>query len=210
MIIKLLAFVVLFHLTSLVAIAETKTKTTSDLEKRIKTLEEEVEKLDVKIGILSERSNLLAERTQISFLNANYLRTGMTLIFPRGSTFSFPTDTGLGVFVGGGHYFGRSHVVDGSFDWDLYPALTLRYRYEWRNTNATLNMGPIIGVKAKLSNQKPLDKYLDSREELKAIYGVVGLGAGFPLGLSLVQTEILAFFNQQLFINASLGIHFFL
>jgi hypothetical protein len=65
-------------------------------------------------------------------------------------------------------------------------------------------------LKAKLSDQKPLDKYLDPREELKSVYGVVGIGAGFPLGLSLVQSEILAFFNQQLFINASLGIHFFL
>jgi len=200
---KLLILLVLLQVSPWAAFAET-------VEKRIKRLEEEVEKLDLKIGLLTERSNLLAERTQISFLNASYIKTGLTLLFPRGANFSYSTDTGLGVFVGGGHYFGRNHVLDGSFDWDLYPALTLRYRYEWRNKNETLNIGPVIGLKAKLSDQKPLDKYLDPREELKSIYGVVGIGAGFPLGLSLVQTEILAFFNQQLFINASLGIHFFL
>lgn len=179
-------------------------------EQRLKALEEAVEKLDVKLGLLSEKSNVIAGRTVISYLDAFYIRTGLNLLFPRGSTFSFPTDTGLGVHFGAGKYWGRHHVVDAGFDWDLYPALSVRYRYEWRNNQATVNLGPVIGFKARIARQRPLDNYLDSREELKPIYGVAGLSAGFPLGLSVMQTEVLAFFNHQLFIVASLGLHFFL
>jgi hypothetical protein len=182
----------------------------SQLEDRIRALEEAVEKLDVRLGLLNERSNVIAGRTQISYLDATYVKTGFHVLFPRGSTFNFSTDTGLGVFAGVGHYFGRNHVVDISLDWDLFPAATVQYRYEWRNTNQTINIGPIVGVKTKLATQRPLDNYLDARENLKSIYGVVGVGAGLPVGLSLVQTEILAYFNRQLFIVASLGLHFFL
>jgi hypothetical protein len=180
------------------------------IEDRIRALEEAVEKLDVRLGLLNERSNVIAGRTQISYLDATYVKTGFHVLFPRGSTFNYPTDTGLGVFAGVGHYFGRNHVVDVSLDWDLFPAATVQYRYEWRNKDQTINIGPIVGVKTKLATQRPLDNYLDARENLKSIYGVVGVGAGFPVGLSLVQTEILAYFNRQLFIVGSLGLHFFL
>lgn len=182
----------------------------AQIEERLRALEEAVEKLDVRLGLLNERSNIIAGRTQISYLDATYVKTGFHALFPRGSTFSFPTDTGLGVFAGVGHYFGRNHAVDVSLDWDLYPAVTLQYRYEWRNKDQTINIGPIVGVKTKLATQRPLDNYLDARENLKSIYGVAGVGAGFPVGLSLVQTEILAYFNRQLFIVGSLGLHFFL
>lgn len=187
-----------------------KQKSDVSVEQRIRSLEEAVEKLDLRLGVLSEKSNLIAGRTVISYLDAVYLRTGLNLLFPRRSTFSFPTDTGLGMYVGAGKYFGRNHVLDGGLDWDFYPAVSLRYRYEWRNQQGTVNVGPVAGLKVRLAQQRPLDNYLDSREELKAVYGVVGISAGFPLGLSVLQSEVLAFFNQQLFVVASMGLHFFL
>lgn len=180
------------------------------LEERVRTLEDAVDKLDLQLGLLNERSNVIAGRTLVSYLDTTYLQTGLHLLFPRGSSFSYSTDTGLGVFAGVGHYFGRNHVVDLSFDWDLYPAATIQYRYEWRNKNQTINFGPILGAKFKLASQRPLDSYIDAREDLKSIYGIAGVGAGLPIGFSVVQTEILAFFNRQLFIVASLGLHFFL
>jgi len=182
----------------------------SKLEERVRSLEEAVEKLDVQLGLLNERTQVIAGRTLISYLDATYIRTGFHVLFPRGSTFNYATDTGLGVFAGAGRYFGRNHGVDFTLDWDLYPSANLHYRYEWRNKNQTINIGPIVGAKIKISNQRPLDNYLDAKEELKSIYGIVGVGAGFPVGLSLVQTEILAVFNRQLFIVGSLGLHFFL
>jgi len=182
----------------------------ANIENRIRSLEEAVEKLDVRLGLLSERSNLIAGRTLVSYLDATYLQTGVHLLFPRGSSFSYSTDTGLGIYAGLGRYFGRNHAVDVNLDWDFFPAATVQYRYEWRNQNQTINLGPIVGVKLKLANQKPLDNYLDSREDLKSIYGVVGVGAGLPVGVSIVQTQILAFFNKQLFVVASLGLNFFL
>lgn len=179
------------------------------LEKRVRALEESIEKLEIQIGMLNERSNLIAGRTLISFLDSWYLRTGLLLLFPKSSTFNLRTDTGLGIFMGAGKYLGRNHVVDGAVDWDIYPSATVRYRYEWRNKNQTLNLGPIIGVKTRIARQNPLDNFFDPSENLKSIYGIVGLGAGFPVGLTIVQTEVLGYFNRQFFVVASLGIHFF-
>lgn len=181
----------------------------SKLEKRVKLLEETVEKLEVQVGVLNERSNLIAGRTQISFLDAWYLRTGLLLLFPKSSTFSLRTDTGLGIFMGAGRYLGRNHVVDGGLDWDLYPSATLRYRYEWRNKNQTVNLAPILGIKTRIARQNPLDNFYDPAENLKGVYGIVGIGAGFPVGLTIVQAEVLTYLNRQFFVVASLGIHFF-
>jgi len=181
----------------------------SPLEKRVRLLEENVEKLEVQVGMLTERSNLIAGRTLISFLDAWYLRTGLLLLFPKASTFKLRTDTGLGIYMGGGKYFGRNHVVDGGLDWDVFPSLTVRYRYEWRNKNQTLNLGPIVGLKTRIARQNPLDNFFDPSEQLNSVYGIAGIGAGFPVGLSIVQTEVLAYFNKQFFIVASLGLNFF-
>lgn len=181
----------------------------SKLEKRVKVLEESMEKLEIQLGMLNERSNLIAGRTLISFLDSWYLRTGLLLLFPKSSTFKLRSDTGLGIFMGAGKYFGRNHILDGGLDWDVYPSATVRYRYEWRNKNQTLNLGPIVGVKARIARQNPLDNFFDPAENLQGTYGVVGLGAGFPVGLTIVQTEVLGYFNRQFFVVASLGIHFF-
>ena len=183
--------------------------TDAPLENRVRALEESVEKLELQVGILNKRSELLAERTQISFLDSWHLRTGLTLIFPKASTFNFRTDTGLGIYLGAGRYIGRNHVVDGGLEWDLYPSAILRYRYEWRNKSQTLNLGPIIGVKTRVVRKKPLDNFFDPSEDLQSTYGVLGLGAGFPVGLTIVQSEVLGYFNKHFFVVASLGIHFF-
>jgi len=192
---------VFFSLTALAA---------DPLTERVKKLEEDLEKLDLKVGLLEEKSQIIASRTQISYSNAWYLRTGLNLLFPRSSTFTYSTDTGLGLFVGGGKYLNKNLVLDSSFDWNLYPALSLRVRYEWRNEKQTLNLGPVFGMKVRLAKQRPLDNFIDSKEELQGFMALGGVGAGFPLGLSIVQTEILAELNKQLVISASLGIHFFL
>lgn len=198
------AFLFLFYfLFSVVGSAQS-------LDERVKKIEADLEKLDFKVGLLEEKSQVIAGRTQIAYTNAWYFRTGLNLLFPRGSTFTYATDTGLGVFVGAGKYLERNFVFDSTFDWNLYPALSVRFRYEWKNEKQTLNMGPILGMKLRLSKQRPLDNFIDSREELRGILLQGGLGAGFPLGLSVVQTEILAEFNRQFFVVASLGLHFFL
>lgn len=180
------------------------------LDERVKKIEEDLEKLDFKVGLLEEKSQVIAGKTQIAYTNAWYFRTGLNLLFPRGSTFTYATDTGLGVFVGVGKYLERNFVFDSTFDWNLYPAISLRFRYEWKNEKQTLNLGPVLGMKLRLAKQRPLDNFIDSREELRGILLQGGLGAGFPLGLSVVQTELLAEFNRQFFVVASLGIHFFL
>jgi len=180
------------------------------LEDRVKKLEEDFEKLDFKVGLLEEKSQLIAGRTQIAYTNAWYVRTGLNLLFPRGSTFTYPVDTGLGVFVGIGKYLERNIVFDSTLDWNVYPAIAFRFRYEWKNEKQTFNIGPLLGMKLRLADQRPLDNFINPKEELRGVFLQGGLGAGFPLGLSVVQTEILAEFNQKFFIVASLGLHFFL
>lgn len=182
----------------------------ADMEKRLQRLETELEKLDTRVAILSERSNLMIQRTTLSFLNTTYYKAGLSLLFPRARTFNYTTDTGLGVFVGAGRYFGRNHVVDLSLDWDLYPGASFRYRYEWRGNTSNVTFSPVLGVKAKLLNAKPLDKFLDSNEELQSLFGIAGVAIAIPTGLSVIHTEIAAFLNRQVVISASLGVHLFL
>lgn len=177
---------------------------------KIKALEEKMKNLEKKIEILSERSSLLVDKNIGTYQDRSYFRTGLNLIFPRGSTFSYSTDTGIGVYAGFGHYLKENHIVEAGLDWDLYPALNLRYRWEWQNKSNTLHLGPVVGVKFRLAHQKPLDNYLDSREDLQGAYGIFGFSAGHPLGFSMVQTEVLAFFNRQFFVVASFGLHFFI
>ncbi|MFM8270348.1 MAG: hypothetical protein ACKN9V_09195, partial [Pseudomonadota bacterium] len=191
------SLVSLFLLISTEGFGATENSSVS-VEDRIHALEETVEKLDVQVGLLKERTKILAGRTLISYLNTTYLQTEFHLLFPRGPTFTYPTDTGLGVCVGLGHYFLRNHAAEFNLDWNLYPAANALYRYEWRNRKNTINLGPIVGLKLKLGSQKPLDKYLDPREDLKSVYGIVGLGVGLPVGFSILQTQLLAFFNQHL------------
>lgn len=174
------------------------------------SVEKKLDDLDVRLGILEEKSKLMAGRTQVSYLDAWFLRTGLDLIFPRASTFNYRTDTGLGIFVGIGKYMGRKFSVDTAFDWNLYPAVSFRIRYEWHNQRQTLNLGPLIGVKFRVADRRPLDNFMSPDEDLKGTLFKLGVGAGFPLGLSIVQSELFAEFNQQLYIVASLGLHFFL
>lgn len=199
--------------TRLKAIEETDEDLDGEIEElgvRLKKIEDSFSDLNKKLDVLGERANMLAARTMGNYKGATYVRLGMTVLFPRASTFNLKTDTGLGVFAGVGKYFEEQHLGEAGINWDFYPALTVRYRFEWRNKSNTLNLGPILGVQLKLLNRDPLDKYLDPAEELKSIYGVIGIAAGHPIGLSLLQTELLAYFNQQFVIVGSVGLHYVL
>lgn len=182
----------------------------SNVDERLNRIEESIEKLDARVAILSERSQLMIQRTTLGYLNKTYFKAGLSLLFPRARTFQYTTDTGLGVFLGAGRYFGRNHVVDASLDWDLYPGASLRYRYEWRGINSNVTFGPIIGLKARLFDAKPLDKFLDANEDLQTVFGIAGIAIAVPTGLSVIHTEVTAFVNRQVVITASIGVHLFL
>lgn len=192
---------------------EESVKNTKEHEKfgeQITNLEERLTDVEKKIEVLGERENLLVARTMGIYKGSYYVRTGATVLFPRSSTFSKKTDTGLGVLVGIGKYVEEQHVAEAGINWELYPALALRYRFEWRNKSNTLNLGPILGFQVRLLDRDPLDKYLDPNEELKSVYGIIGIAAGHPIGLSILQTEVLAYFNQQFIVVGSVALHYVL
>lgn len=180
------------------------------LKQKVDTLETQVEQLEAEMDVVREQHKYLVHRDTLGFLDQTYLKAGGTLISPRARSFAFRTDTGLGAFVGVGQYFGRNHVGDFAFEWDLYPSLSLRYRYEFHVDTPNVTWGPVVGLKMRMAEIKPFDNFLDRPQDLKSAYGMLGLILGFPMGRSLVATEFLYLFNQQAFFFLNIGLHFFM
>ena len=177
---------------------------------RLDRLEKAVDQLDVKLGLLSERSNLMIQKTMIAFPKSTYLIGSLSLLLPRQRSFSYATDMGLGISVGVGHYFDKHHVVQGNLDWDLYPGFSARYRYEWRGSSSNVSFGPVVGVKTRLFAGRPMDNFLDSREDVDKFFGILGGFVSLPVGLSILHTELALFLNKQVVITATVGLQLFL
>lgn len=185
-------------------------ETGDTLASRLDELEASVEKLQAELEILKAQSRLVIQRTNVSFLDRFYFRAGLALVLPRSRTFGFRTDTGLGAYVGVGHYLGRNHVVDLGAEWDIYPSLSLRYRFELHGDSPALTWGPVLGVKVRALDARPWDNFLDRPEELKSSYAFFGAILGLPVGRSQLTIEFLYLYNQQalFFTNAGLQLFF--
>lgn len=181
----------------------------NDLKRRVEELEHVVEQLDANIDVLKEQQKLVIRRSTLWFRDETYAKAGGSLVVPRSRTFSFRTDTGLGAYVGMGQYFGRNHVADLAFEWDIYPSLTLRYRYEFHHENPDITWGPVIGVKIRMAEIAPFDNFLDQPNQLKSMYTLFGIMLGFPMSRSLATLELLYVSNFQAFLFSNVGIHFF-
>ena len=181
-----------------------------ELTQKVEALEKQVEHLDAEMDVMREQHRFMVHRTSVGFLDQTYLKAGIALVLPRSRSFSFRTDTGIGAFVGLGQYFGRNHVADLSLDWDIYPSLTLRYRYEFHPDSPNISWGPVVGFKVRMAEIKPFDNFLDRPQDLKSGYAMLGMILGFPMGRSLVSTEFVYLFNQQNFFFINVGIHFFI
>lgn len=181
----------------------------NDLKRRVEELEKAVDQLDAHLDVLKEQQKLVIRRSSLGFRDETYAKAGGSLVVPRSRTFDYRTDTGLGAYVGMGQYFGRNHVADLAFEWDIYPSLSLRYRYEFHHENPDITWGPVVGAKVRMAEIAPFDNFLDKREVLKSMYGLFGLMIGFPMSRSLVTIELLYVANYQSFLFSNIGIHFF-
>ena len=181
-----------------------------EIKERLGAIEERLEKIDAELEIIKSQSRMVIHRSSLGFLNQTYIKGGFALILPRARTIPFQTDTGLGVFAGIGQYFGRNHVLDLSLEWDLYPALSLRYRFEIHSNNPLLTFGPVIGYKIKAAGTNPFDNFLEKPQDVKNSFPFLGAIVGFPLNRSLLIIEIIYLFNSQQFIFANAGVHFFI
>lgn len=182
----------------------------SKLEQRIDELEDQVDRLGAELDVLKAQSVIVVQRTHLGFLDKYYAKGGLSLLFPRGRTFTGRTDTGLGFFLGAGRYFGRSHVADLAFEWDLYPSAALRYRYEFHGEGSSLTFAPVAGVKVKLFDSKPIDNFIERPSDVRSVFAFVGLLAGLPLPGAMAVVEVLYLFNTQQVLTANFGVHLFL
>jgi len=181
----------------------------TDLKTRLSTLEKSVQELDSEIEVIKAQSKMMIQRTSLGFLNQTYLKGGFSLLLPRSRTFDFNTDTGLGLFAGIGQYFGRNHVIDLSFEWDIYPSLSVRYRYEIHRESPALSFGPVVGYKVRAVDARPLDNFLARPEEVSTSFFILGGIASFHMNRSVVFLELVYLFNRQAFLTANAGVHFF-
>ena len=181
-----------------------------EIKQKLEAVTNQVERMDAELEVMRHQHKLMIHRTNVGFLDQFYMKAGVALVLPRSRTFSFRTDTGLGAFVGMGQYFGRNHVADLSFDWDVYPSLTLKYRFEIHSESPQITWGPVIGIKVKMANIRPFDNFLDRPEDVKNRFFIFGGILGFPLGRSLFTAELLYLTNEQSIFMTNLALHFFL
>lgn len=200
-----LLFAIFFLLTSGNSLAKGE-----DLLKRIEAVETSIEKLEAQIEILSAQNRMVIQRTTLAFLDSTYVKGGLSLLLPRQRSFSFTTDTGLGAFGGVGHYFGRNHVAEIVLDYDVYPAMGLRYRYDFHLSSPLLTIGPMIGYRIKIADIRPFDNFVEFPSDVKGSFFMVGCLFGFPLSRSMITMEAAYLFNAQSFLVANAGVHFFL
>jgi len=183
---------------------------TQELKQKVDTLSNEMERLGAEMEVLRHQHKIMIQRTNVGFLDGFYMKAGLALVLPRSRTFTFRTDTGLGAFAGLGQYFGRNHVADLSFDWDMYPSLSLRYRFEIHSESPHITWGPVIGIKVKMANLRPFDNFLDKPDEVANRFYMFGAMVGFPMGRSLVTLEFLYLANTQSIFMTNVGMHFFM
>jgi len=181
-----------------------------DLKGKIAALRDEIDHINAELEVMRAESQAVIKRTHIGFLNQFYVSGGVSVISPRPQTFSFGTNTGLGAFLGIGHYIGRNHVVEFSLGWDLYPSMQLLYRYEFHLESPLITLGPEVGFKLKAAPLPPFDNYLDSPNQVNNSFFTFGMLFAFPVERSLATIEILYLTNQQALIFTNLGFHFFL
>ena len=180
-----------------------------EIKSKIEELENTVERLEGEMEITKVQTRMMIQRTNLSFLDQTYFRAGFTLLVPRTRTFSFRTDTGFGARLGVGHYFGRQSVMDLGTEWDIYPSLSLTYRFEFHSEDPNVTWGPLVGVRAKVFDLKPWDNFIENPTQLKSVFYFLGVTLGVPFGRSLFVFELLYMTNQQVFILTNAGIHLF-
>lgn len=179
------------------------------IEKRLEDVEESVEKIQAELELMRSQAKMVISQTQLGFTNRLYGRAGLGLILPRRWSASQNSDSGLGLNLGVGQYFGKHNVGDIAFEWDLYPSLTVRYRFEFHPENPRFTIGPVIGYKIRIASSGPWDNFLSNSDLLKSSYLLFGGMFGFPLANALLTVELIYLYNDQTFLMANTGIHMF-
>ena len=182
----------------------------SNVEKRLAQVEEGLDRVEAEVEIMRTQTRLMIQQSRVGMLDRFYLKGGLSIISPRPRTLDFTSQTGLGLFAGVGHYFGRHHVVDLPLDWDLFPSVTLRYRFELHSISPVFTWGPVLGFKTRAAEAGPLDNFLEASDRLRSSYYLLGLILGFPMDNKMFTLEILYLTNQQSFLVINGALHFFL
>lgn len=179
----------------------------TEVYERIEAIQSQLDKLGAEINRLAQsvpNSNSFARYT-----NSFFFKAGLELLVPRQRSLPFAADTGLGFFIGVGQYFGEHHVAEFGAEWDFYPSLSLRYRYEMHFNSPGVAVGPVIGYKVKVASVNPWDNFVDDPSEIKNSFFFAGLLIGFPLNGALAAIELLYMVNQQNWICTNFGAHIF-
>jgi hypothetical protein len=187
-----------------------------ELKNRVQSLEDQLskEKADIETvratvkAVNSSDPNALLYNNNTN--NQTYLRTGVSLISPKTQALTGNADDGVGAFLGIGQYIGKHHVGEFAFEYDLYPSLTLRYRFEFHPTVPAISISPVIGYKIKVANFTPFDNFLSNPNDVPTSFFVFGANLAIPLTNSAVVLEFLYLVNNQAFFFTNVGVQFFI
>jgi hypothetical protein len=191
-------------------LAASKGKASLDLTnvyEKIDAMQTEIDKLQSEVTRLAQ--SVPNPNPFAHYANSFFFKTGFELLVPRQRSLPTAADTGLGLFIGVGQYFGENHVAEFGAEWDFYPSLSLRYRYELHFNSPGVAVGPEIGYKVKVASVNPWDNFIDDPSQIKNSFFFAGLLLGFPLNGALGTIELLYLVNQQNWFQTNFGVHIF-
>jgi hypothetical protein len=183
----------------------------SDIKNKYQVLEDQLAKLRNELDTLKVQPHTEAVPALFSLSNQTFVRGGFSLIFPRDLTLGGNVvDDGLGAYIGVGQYLGKNHILELTFDYDLYPSLTMRYRFEIHPRTPPIAISPIIGYKIKVASLPPADPFITRPDDIKSSFAVFGINLGLPIAGSIFNIEFIYLLNNQAFFFTNLGINFFI
>ncbi len=180
-----------------------KAKEEADILNRIHLLENRIIKIE----------NDLKSKgvTDIDFINRLYIKSAFSLLIPFNSSFPCKVDNGIGVLLAFGKHIGKNNVFELGFQWDVYFALSLSYRYQFYIEPNSIILAPIIGLRHQIGKIKPFDNFIEDPNLVKSLFPYIGLVVGIQLPKNtLLNLEPVFLINDQKIFTFITGITIYL
>jgi len=119
-----------------------------------------------------------------------YLDFSGLIFSPKSRVYDHPVDLGIGASIGVGKYINDYHTVSASVDYDIYIATSLKYLYDFNGDDPYFKIGPVFGIKNRIINTEPFDRFIDPREDIPSFYGIFGFYCVIPTIRHALKIEL--------------------
>jgi len=148
--------------------------------------------------------SMKTQRAKKALTERPYLKPGLSIMIPKAKAFSGKTQTGVGIHMGIGKYFGRVNAIEANLSLDTQLAASVIYRFEWKVRG--LIVGPVLGVRQKLASLS----LIEVSDETKSTYAIFGMQSTIPMENFALAAQMTLLWNDHSILAGTLGLHYFL